>query len=134
MLVVVVIVNKKVIASVDTYVRFAEAVNRLDLQQTELAGLQDLQETVLEEVTTGAVGGRGRGEQCDRLQRPQPHTDLLEEARAAARGARAGAGPTTEGGEITMAIAFQRTSTNYLQPSPSPSGLADVVDLILDKG
>jgi gas vesicle structural protein len=31
-----------VIASVDTYLRFAEAVNRLDLAQTEAAGLKEL--------------------------------------------------------------------------------------------
>ena len=31
-----------VIASVDTYLRFAEAVNRLDLTQTEAAGLMEL--------------------------------------------------------------------------------------------
>jgi hypothetical protein len=31
-----------VIASVDTYLRFAEAVNRLDLTQTEAAGLAEL--------------------------------------------------------------------------------------------
>jgi gas vesicle structural protein len=33
-----------------------------------------------------------------------------------------------------MAIATQGSSRNYLQRAPSPSGLADVVDLILDKG
>jgi hypothetical protein len=33
-----------------------------------------------------------------------------------------------------MAIATQGTATNYLQRAPSPSGLADVIDLILDKG
>ena len=33
-----------VIASVDTYLRFAEAVNRLDLTETELSGLPELQE------------------------------------------------------------------------------------------
>ena len=33
-----------------------------------------------------------------------------------------------------MAIATQGTASNYLQRAPSPSGLADVVDLILDKG
>src|SRR5215210_6708172 len=33
-----------------------------------------------------------------------------------------------------MAIATQGTASNYLQRGPSPSGLADVVDLILDKG
>src|SRR3954452_10503796 len=35
---------------------------------------------------------------------------------------------------IPMAIATQGTASNYLQRAPSPSGLADVVDLILDKG
>ena len=33
-----------VIASVDTYLRFAEAVNRLDLNQTEMAGIDALRE------------------------------------------------------------------------------------------
>jgi hypothetical protein len=33
-----------VIASVDTYLRFAEAVNRLDLNQTELAGIDALRD------------------------------------------------------------------------------------------
>jgi len=33
-----------------------------------------------------------------------------------------------------VAIATHGTASNYLQRAPSPSGLADVVDLILDKG
>ena len=33
-----------VIASVDTYLRFAEAVNRLDLAQTEKAGIDELRD------------------------------------------------------------------------------------------
>src|SRR5947209_5840089 len=33
-----------------------------------------------------------------------------------------------------MAVATQGTAGNYLQRAPRPSGLADVVDLILDKG
>jgi gas vesicle structural protein len=33
-----------------------------------------------------------------------------------------------------MAIATQGTSGNYLQRAPNPTGLAQVVDLILDKG
>ena len=33
-----------------------------------------------------------------------------------------------------MAIATQGTASGYLQRAPSPSGLADVVELILDKG
>jgi len=39
-----------VIASVDTYLRFAEAVQRLDLNQTELGGLPELRETGAKEV------------------------------------------------------------------------------------
>src|SRR4051812_3872674 len=46
-----------VIASVDTYLRFAEAVNRLDLAQTELAGLPELQEKGAEKMTQGAIEG-----------------------------------------------------------------------------
>jgi hypothetical protein len=46
-----------VIASVDTYLRFAEAVNRLDLTQTELAGLPELQEKGAEMETKGAIEG-----------------------------------------------------------------------------
>jgi hypothetical protein len=46
-----------VIASIDTYLRFAEAVNRLDLNQTELGGLPELQERGSEEVTKGAIEG-----------------------------------------------------------------------------
>src|ERR1700757_1901660 len=33
-----------------------------------------------------------------------------------------------------MAVATSGTASNYLQRAPSPSGLADVVDLIPDKG
>jgi len=43
-----------VIASVDTYLRFAEAVNRLDLTQTEAAGLKELR-------GGGSNGGDGKG-------------------------------------------------------------------------
>ena len=46
-----------VIASVDTYLRFAEQVNRLDLTQTELAGLPELQEKGAEMETEGASEG-----------------------------------------------------------------------------
>ena len=46
-----------VIASIDTYLRFAEAVNRLDLTQTELAGLPELQEKGTEKMTEGAIEG-----------------------------------------------------------------------------
>ncbi|MFL5966447.1 MAG: gas vesicle protein GvpJ [Gaiellaceae bacterium] len=46
-----------VIASVDTYLRFAEAVNRLDLAQTEAAGLKELQNGGSENKVRGAVEG-----------------------------------------------------------------------------
>ena len=46
-----------VIASVDTYLRFAEAVNRLDLTQTEAAGLQELRDGGSKEKTKGAIEG-----------------------------------------------------------------------------
>src|SRR5690242_19493921 len=46
-----------VIASVDTYLRFAEQVNRLDLKDTELAGLPELQEKGAEKMTEGAIEG-----------------------------------------------------------------------------
>jgi hypothetical protein len=51
-----------VIASVDTYLRFAEAVNRLDLQPREqVAGLPglmtDMQESGAKHMTRGALAG-----------------------------------------------------------------------------
>jgi hypothetical protein len=61
-----------VIASVDTYLRFAEAVNRLDLTQTEAAGLQELRGGDSKEKTEGALEGvketltGGRGKQKER--------------------------------------------------------------------
>src|SRR5205807_7146950 len=48
-----------VIASVDTYLRFAEAVNRLDLTETELSGLPELQGMGAEKKAKGAVKGAG---------------------------------------------------------------------------
>jgi gas vesicle structural protein len=48
-----------VIASVDTYLRFAEAVNRLDLMQTEAAGIHELREggSSGKKKTEGAIEG-----------------------------------------------------------------------------
>src|SRR5690349_16200825 len=46
-----------VIASVDTYLRFAEAVNRLDLTQTEAAGLKELRNGGAGEKAKGALEG-----------------------------------------------------------------------------
>jgi gas vesicle structural protein len=46
-----------VIASVDTYLRFAEAVNRLDLMQTETQGLPEL----MEDITEGGAESKTKG-------------------------------------------------------------------------
>jgi hypothetical protein len=46
-----------VIASVDTYLRFAEAVNRLDLMATETSGLPEL----MEDITGGGGDGKTKG-------------------------------------------------------------------------
>jgi hypothetical protein len=46
-----------VIASVDTYLRFAEAVNRLDLAQTETAGIEELRGGGKKQETKGAIEG-----------------------------------------------------------------------------
>src|SRR5439155_21807394 len=54
---VVTIDARIVIASVDTYLRFAEAVNRLDLTQTEAAGLAELRDGGSREKAEGAVEG-----------------------------------------------------------------------------
>jgi gas vesicle structural protein len=69
-----------VIASVDTYLRFAEEVNRLDLTQTELAGLPELQERGAEEVVENKVEG------AEEKLEPKAST-----ARGALKGAAAGA-------------------------------------------
>ena len=48
-----------VIASVDTYLRFAEAVNRLDLAQTETAGIEELRKggSAAKQKSEGAIEG-----------------------------------------------------------------------------
>jgi gas vesicle structural protein len=46
-----------VIASVDTYLRFAEAVNRLDLMSTETQGLPDM----MEGMTEGGAANKTKG-------------------------------------------------------------------------
>jgi hypothetical protein len=54
-----------VIASVDTYLRFAEAVNRLDLNQTEMAGIDALREggsAAKDKAKGAAEGAKEKGE------------------------------------------------------------------------
>jgi hypothetical protein len=68
-----------VIASVDTYLRFAEAVNRLDLTETEMAGLPELQEKGAEEITE------------HKIEDALPGDDGASTLRGVAKGAAAGA-------------------------------------------
>jgi gas vesicle structural protein len=77
-----------VIASVDTYLRFAEAVNRLDLNETELGGLPELQEVGAEKMTEGAIEGVEDEVTPDS---PAVRTALKGAAAAAAIGAAAAA-------------------------------------------
>ena len=46
-----------VIASVDTYLRFAEAVNRLDMAETGGVGIEDLKKDGSKQKTEGAIEG-----------------------------------------------------------------------------
>jgi hypothetical protein len=50
-----------VIASVDTYLHYAEAVNRLDLTETETKGIQGLGHDVMESGAEGKVEGAVKG-------------------------------------------------------------------------
>ncbi len=50
-----------VIASVDTYLRFAEAVNRLDLTETETSGIPELMQDITSAGARGKAGGAIEG-------------------------------------------------------------------------
>ena len=54
---VVTIDARVVVASVDTYLRFAEAVNRLDLTETEVQGVSGLMEEAPRRISKGKVTG-----------------------------------------------------------------------------
>ena len=86
-----------VIASVDTYLRFAEAVNRLDLMQTETQGLPEMMEGITEggasSKTKGMLGGAkealfGDGDDSDEDEK---------EREPARRRTRSGSGTTRRG-------------------------------------
>ena len=49
--------DARIVVSVDTYLRFAEAVNRLDLTETQSSGLPEL----VEDLTESDQEGKGRG-------------------------------------------------------------------------
>jgi hypothetical protein len=50
-----------VIASVDTYLRFAQAVNRLDLTETQTSGIPELMEDMTTAGAKGKTGGAIEG-------------------------------------------------------------------------
>jgi gas vesicle structural protein len=50
-----------VIASVDTYLRFAEAVNRLDLTETETSGIPELMQDITHSGAKGKTSGALEG-------------------------------------------------------------------------
>lgn len=50
-----------VIASVDTYLRFARAANRLDLTETETAGIPELMEDISNSASRGKTSGALQG-------------------------------------------------------------------------
>jgi hypothetical protein len=50
-----------VVASVDTYLHYAEAVNRLDITQTETQGIQGLSHDMMESGARGKVQGAIEG-------------------------------------------------------------------------
>lgn len=80
-----------VIASVDTYLRFAEAVNRLDLRQDNSQGLpelvQDMQEGGARHKTKGALEGvkDSAGKMIDRVRGGDEEEDEEEEPEHAER-------------------------------------------------
>jgi gas vesicle structural protein len=78
-----------VIASVDTYLRFAEAVNRLDLTETELAGLPELTGETTKEVAKGKVEGALEGVQ--ETVTPDDGSGLSKAAKGAVAAAAVGA-------------------------------------------
>jgi gas vesicle structural protein len=50
-----------VVASVDTYLRFASAVNRLDLTETETSGIPELMQDITESGAKGKTSGALEG-------------------------------------------------------------------------
>jgi gas vesicle structural protein len=72
-----------VIASVDTYLRFAEAVNRLDLTRTQTHGLPELLEGVQTRGAKGKVKGAmdAVGEKVSELTHPEREEEQRNEHR-----------------------------------------------------
>jgi gas vesicle structural protein len=88
-----------VIASVDTYLRFAEAVNRLDLSETVVSGLPELEEIATKEIAEHKVE--------DKLGPLASHAPTLKDA---AKGAAAGA--VVAGAAAAAKVLADRRSSN----------------------
>jgi hypothetical protein len=79
-----------VIASVDTYLRFAEAVNRLDLRETETAGLKEL-------VGGGRQSQNGRDSGDQRGEKDRQVSSRRQPQQAVGQGGQGGQGDGQEG-------------------------------------
>ena len=93
-----------VIASVDTYLRFAEAVNRLDLMSTETQGLPEL----MEGITEGGASKKTQG--------------VLQGAKQALFGDEDEEDDEDEGGEEEGSTTKRRTSSTTAKRRRSSSG------------
>jgi hypothetical protein len=83
-----------VIASVDTYLRFAEAVNRLDLMQTETQGLPEMMEGITEGGASSKTKGMLQGAK-EALFGDEDGSDQEEKEREPARRSRRSSSGTT---------------------------------------
>jgi gas vesicle structural protein len=85
-----------VIASVDTYLRFAEAVNRLDLMQTETGGIPELMEGITEGVASSKAKGIVQGAKEALFGDEDGSDDSKKEREPARRRTRSSSGTTTK--------------------------------------
>lgn len=91
-----------VIASVDTYLRFAEAVNRLDLMSTETQGLPELMEGITEggasKKTQGVLQGAKEalfGDEDEEEKEKEPATKRRRSTSTTAKRRRASSGSSS---------------------------------------
>ena len=84
------------IASVDTYLGFAEAVNRLDMGSNEPAGLPEVVEDVSEAGSKGISRGKSKGAMDAGIEKLQELLEPRREGRGRAFAGIVGIGPITE--------------------------------------
>jgi gas vesicle structural protein len=91
-----------VIASVDTYLRFAEAVNRLDLMSTETQGLPELMDGITEggasKKTQGVLQGAKEalfGDEDEEEKEKEPATTRQRSSSTTAKRSRASSGSSS---------------------------------------